>query len=65
MPSKKNKFFLFTSWFMGVLFIVFAMAMIFATIYEHKFGATTAKVLVYNTKWFELILFLLVVNLVG
>ena len=50
---------------MGVLFIVFAMAMIFATIYEHRFGATAARVLVYYTKWFELILFLLVVNLVG
>ena len=50
---------------MGVLFIVFAMAMIFATIYEHRFGATAARFSVYYTKWFELILFLLVVNLVG
>jgi len=62
---KKKNIFLFAPWFMGVLFIVFAMSMIFATIYEHRFGATAARVLVYNAKWFELILLLMIVNLIG
>ena len=50
---------------MGVLFIVFAMSMAFATFYENDFGAEAAKAMVYDTKWFELIMLLMVVNLVG
>ena len=50
---------------MGVLFIVFAMSMAFATFYEKNFGAVAAKVLVYNTWWFELIMLLMIVNLIG
>jgi cytochrome c-type biogenesis protein CcsB len=66
MPSNKKKsIFLFAPWFMGVLFIVFAMSMAFATFYENDFGATASKVLVYNTKWFELIMFLMIANLIG
>ncbi len=63
--NKKKSIFLFAPWFMGVLFIVFAMSMAFATFYENDFGAIAAKVLVYNTKWFELIMFLMIVNLIG
>ncbi len=62
---KKKSNFLFTPWFMGVLFVVFAMSMAFATFYENDFGAIAAKSLVYNTKWFELIMLLMVVNLIG
>ncbi|MBI9053803.1 MAG: c-type cytochrome biogenesis protein CcsB [Bacteroidales bacterium] len=61
----KRKIFLLTPWFMGVLFIVFAMAMAFATFYENDFGAVAAKLLVYDTWWFELIFLLMIVNLVG
>ncbi len=62
---KEKRFFLFTPWFMGVLFIVFVMAMAFATFYENDFGAKAARALVYETKWFELLMVLLVVNLIG
>jgi cytochrome c-type biogenesis protein CcsB len=61
----KRKIFLLTPWFMGVLFIVFAMSMAFATFYENDFGAIAAKLLVYDTWWFELIFVLMVVNLIG
>lgn len=62
---KKQNIFLFTPWFMGVLFVVFAMAMAFATFYENDFGAEAAKAMVYDTRWFELIMLLMIVNLIG
>ncbi|NOQ25103.1 MAG: c-type cytochrome biogenesis protein CcsB [Bacteroidales bacterium] len=65
MMKKKNGIFLFTPWFMGVLFFVFAMSMAFATFYENDFGAIAAKIMVYNTKWFELLMLLMIVNLIG
>jgi cytochrome c-type biogenesis protein CcsB len=61
----KRKIFLLTPWFMGVLFVVFAMSMMFAAIYENDFGAVAAKALVYDAWWFELIFLLMIVNLVG
>ncbi|MFO7830247.1 MAG: cytochrome c biogenesis protein ResB, partial [Bacteroidales bacterium] len=64
MESRKS-FFLFSPWFMGVLFIVFAMAMAFATFFENDFGAQAARKLVYETKWFEIIFLLMIVNLTG
>jgi cytochrome c-type biogenesis protein CcsB len=62
---KKSSLFLFSSWFMGVLFIVFAISMAVATFIENDHGAVVAMRWVYGTKWFELILLLLVVNLIG
>jgi cytochrome c-type biogenesis protein CcsB len=50
---------------MGVLFVLFASAMAAATFIENDFGSSAAYSMVYNTKWFELILLLLAVNLVG
>ncbi len=57
--------FLFTPAMMGVLFIVLAVAMAAATFIENDFGADTARATVYNTRWFELLFLLLVINLVG
>lgn len=62
---KKYISFLFSSWFMGVLFILFALSMAIATFFENDFGASVALKWVYGSKWFELILLLLVVNLIG
>ena len=56
---------LFSPVFMGVLFIVFAVAMAAATFIENDFGSSAAYSMVYNTRWFELILLLLAVNLIG
>ena len=50
---------------MGVLFVLFAVAMAAATFIENDFGSAAAYSMVYNTRWFELILLLLAVNLVG
>ena len=57
--------FLFTPALMGILFIVLAVAMAAATFIENDFGPESARALVYNTRWFELIFLLLVVNLAG
>jgi cytochrome c-type biogenesis protein CcsB len=50
---------------MGILFILFAAAMAVATFIENDYGSPVAYNLVYNARWFELILLLLAVNLVG
>lgn len=57
--------FLFSPIFMGILFVLFAVAMAIATFFENDFGAAAAYSYFYNTRWFELILLLLAVNLVG
>jgi len=50
---------------MGVMFLIFAISMAVATFIENDFGSSAAYNMVYNTRWFELILLLLAVNLVG
>lgn len=49
----------------GVLLVIFAFAIAYATFIENDYGTTTARVLVYNALWFEVLLFLLAANLVG
>ena len=50
---------------MAVAVIVFAIAMAVATFIENDFGTQTAKALIYNAKWFEIVMFILVINFVG
>ena len=50
---------------MGVLFVIFAVAMAVATFLENDYGSSAAYNMVYNTRWFELILILLAANLIG
>jgi len=57
--------YLFTPAMMGMLFVVFALSMAVATFLENDFGSSAAYSMVYDTRWFELILFLLSVNLIG
>lgn len=40
----------------AILFIVFALAMAIGTFIENDYGTVTAKILIYNATWFELIL---------
>lgn len=61
---RRNNF-LFSSWFMGALFIIFALTMAMATFVENDYGAAAARELVYNAWWFELIFVLLVINFTG
>lgn len=57
--------FLFSSWFMGVLFILFAVSMAFATFIENDYGQMAAREVVYNAKWFEGIFLLMIINFTG
>ncbi|MCI0522382.1 MAG: c-type cytochrome biogenesis protein CcsB [Bacteroidales bacterium] len=57
--------FLFTPVFMGMLFVVLAVAMAAATFIENDFGAASARAAVYNARWFGLIFLLLAINLAG
>ena len=56
---------LFSSRLMAVLFLVFAAAMGIATFIENDYGTMTAKVLVYNAWWFELIMVMFCINFTG
>ncbi len=57
--------FLFSGWFMGVLLLVFAYVIGYATFVENDYGATAAKLAVYNTRWFEGLLLLMIINFTG
>ena len=61
---RRNNF-LFSSWFMGALFIIFALTMAMATFVENDYGAAAARDVVYNAWWFELIFVLLAINFIG
>jgi len=50
---------------MGILSLVFAVAMALATFIENDFGSAASYGLVYDTRWFELIMILLAANLAG
>jgi cytochrome c biogenesis protein ResB len=56
---------LFSPVLMGLLFVAFALSMAVATFIENDFGSPAAYNMVYDTRWFELILLLLAINLVG
>ena len=57
--------FLFSSRLMGMLLFIFAFAVGGATLIENSYDTVTAKVLVYNARWFEVVLLLLVINFIG
>lgn len=57
--------YLFSPVTMGCLFIIFAVTMAVATFFENDYGTDSAYNLIYNTRWFELILLLLAINLIG
>jgi cytochrome c-type biogenesis protein CcsB len=56
---------LFSPAFMGILFVIFVISMAAATFIENDFGSAASYSIVYNSRWFELILLLLSVNLIG
>lgn len=57
--------FLSSTRLMAVLFIVFATVMGIATFIENEYNTDTARILVYNTKWFEAIMLIFVFNFIG
>ncbi|MDO5614714.1 MAG: cytochrome c biogenesis protein ResB, partial [Cruoricaptor ignavus] len=50
---------------MAVLLLIYAVAMGYATFLENDYGTPTAKALIYEAKWFELVMFLLILNFIG
>ncbi len=57
--------FLFSTRLMALLFVVFAAAMAIATFIENDYGTPTARKLIYQARWFELIMLLFVLNFIG
>ncbi len=58
----KNYFSMLTT---GLLLVVFAVSIGYATIIENNYGTSTARILVYDGLWFEILLLLLAINLLG
>lgn len=50
---------------MAFLLLVFAISMAVATFIENDYGTPTAKALIYEAKWFEAVMFLLILNFIG
>lgn len=50
---------------MAVLFLLFAVAMGIGTFIESWYSTETARIYIYNAKWFELIMLFFVINFIG
>ena len=50
---------------MAVLLLVYAGSMAYATFLENDYGTPTAKALIYEAKWFEGVMLLLILNFIG
>lgn len=59
----KIKSFLLSMKFMTILVLTFFIAVAYATFIENDYGTQTAKALVYNAHWFEVIIVLLNINM--
>ncbi len=57
--------FIFSTRLMAVLFVVYAVALALGTFIENDYGIDTARIWIYNAWWFELIMFLFMVNFIG
>ncbi len=56
---------LFSNKLTGLLLFVYAVAMAVATFIENDFGTETARTLVYNAKWFEILHLIMIFNFIG
>ncbi len=63
--QKKFLSYLFSNKLTAVLFIAFPVAMAVGTFLESFYSTTAAKIWIYNARWFELIMFLLMLNFFG
>lgn len=62
---KKLKSILFSTRLMAILFLVYAASMAIGTFIENDYNTDTARILVYNTKWFEAIHIFFLINFFG
>ena len=60
--GKKLISFLISTRFTAILFILFPLSMGIGTFIENYYNTTTAKILVYNAWWFELMMVFFVIN---
>src|ERR1035437_1123464 len=56
---------LFSTRFMALIIAIFAISIAIATFIENDFGSQTARTLIYSSWWFELMLSIGIINLVG
>ncbi|MDP5000979.1 MAG: cytochrome c biogenesis protein CcsA [Flavobacterium sp.] len=63
--EKKIFSLLFSTRLMAFLFIAFALAMAAGTFIEDAYNTDTARVIVYNAVWFEVIMVFFVINFLG
>ena len=56
---------LFSTRVMAILLALFAVSIASATFIENDFGSASARAMVYNARWFELLLLLGMINLTG
>jgi cytochrome c-type biogenesis protein CcsB len=63
--EKKIASFLFSTRLMALLFLLFAAAMAAGTFIEDAYNTDTARVIIYNSWWFEAIMVFFVINFVG
>ena len=60
---KKVATFISSMFFTGILIVIFAISIAYATFIENDYGTITAKILIYDAWWFELLLFIMIVNM--
>ncbi|WP_298223490.1 cytochrome c biogenesis protein CcsA [Flavobacterium sp.] len=63
--EKKMLSFLFSTRLMAFLFLAYAVAMATGTFIESEYNTDTARILIYNTKWFEAIHVFFLINFIG
>lgn len=56
---------LFSTKTTAIMLVIYALVMAWATFVENDYGTSVAKALIYNSKWFELIMLILILNFIG
>lgn len=62
---EKLKNILFSTRTMATLLLIYAISMAVATFIENDYGTPAAKALIYESKWFEAIMMLLIINFIA
>ncbi len=62
---KKTSNLLFSYWTMLILFILLGVGAAVATFIENDYGTATARVVVYNHIWYEIVMIFSIINLSG
>ncbi|MEA3504321.1 MAG: c-type cytochrome biogenesis protein CcsB, partial [Bacteroidota bacterium] len=57
--------FLFSMRLMGILFFIFVISLAVATFIENDYGVIVSRATVYNAWWFDLLLLIISLNLIG